>query len=72
MLSGDTFRLWAISDAHVGTDIQHGRKSLSEAILHSENGGDDGGQSFDWDICVNLGDIHAYLCEFLLTSFIFV
>jgi len=41
MLYGDTFRLWAISDAHVGTDIQHGRKSLSEAILHSENGGDD-------------------------------
>ena len=56
MFSGDKFKLWAISDAHVGTDIQHGRKSLSEAILHSENGGDDGGQSFDWDICVNLGD----------------
>jgi hypothetical protein len=43
MLYGDTFRLWAISDAHVGTDIQHGRKSLSEVILHSENGGDDVG-----------------------------
>ena len=55
-MSEDTFKLWAISDAHVGTDIKHGRHSLSEPILQSENGGDDGGPPFDWDICVNLGD----------------
>ena len=35
MFYGDKFRLWAISDAHVGTDILHGRKSLSEATIHS-------------------------------------
>ena len=50
------FRLWAISDAHVGTDIKHGRYSLSAAIQHSEKGGEDGGPPFDWDICVSLGD----------------
>ena len=55
-MSEDTFKLWAISDAHVGTDIKHGRHSLSEPILQSENGGDDGGPPFEWDICVNLGD----------------
>ena len=43
------FKLWAISDAHVGTDIKYGRESLAEAVLQSEN-------SFDWDVCVNLGD----------------
>ena len=43
------FKLWAISDAHVGTDIKYGRESLTEAILQSEN-------SFDWDVCLNLGD----------------
>ena len=43
------FKLWAISDAHVGTDIKYGRESLAEAILQSEN-------SFDWDVCLNLGD----------------
>ena len=51
-----TFKLWAISDAHVGTDILHGRRSLEEAILQSENGESGGGPAFEWDICVNLGD----------------
>ena len=31
------FKLWAISDAHVGTDIKYGRESLAEADLQSEN-----------------------------------
>ncbi len=45
-------RLWGISDAHVGTDIRFGRRSLAEAIEQSE----DDETGFDWDIAVNLGD----------------
>ncbi|MEX0762066.1 MAG: metallophosphoesterase [Dehalococcoidia bacterium] len=56
MSNPGTFRLWAISDAHVGTDLKHGRRSLAEAILQAERGGDEGGPPFDWDIAVNLGD----------------
>lgn len=48
--------MWAISDAHVGTDIQFGRESLADAIRHSEQGGEEGGPAFDWDFAVNLGD----------------
>jgi 3',5'-cyclic AMP phosphodiesterase CpdA len=51
------FRLWAISDAHVGTDLRHERESLAEAIRHSEQGGDQGGPPFDWDIALHLGDL---------------
>ena len=52
-----TFRLWAISDAHVGTDLRHHkRESLADAIRHSERGGDDGGPAFEWDMAVHLGD----------------
>jgi hypothetical protein len=43
--------LWAFSDAHVGTDLRHGRESLADALRQSE--GPDG---FAWDIAVNLGD----------------
>jgi len=46
------FRLWAIGDAHVGTDIRRKRESLAEAIRQSEQGG----SSFDWDIAINVGD----------------
>lgn len=56
MTEGKPFRLWGISDAHVGTDLSHGRRSLAESILHSEKGGDEGGPGFEWDIAVNLGD----------------
>src|SRR5688500_6349357 len=52
----DTFRLWAIGDAHVGTDLRRKRESLAEAIRHSEKGGRDGGPAFDWDIALNVGD----------------
>ena len=50
------FRLWATSDCHVGTDIQHGYESLAEAIRHSEFGGAEGGPSFEWDVGMHLGD----------------
>jgi hypothetical protein len=55
--AGNTFRLWAFSDAHVGTDDSSGRKSLAEAIAQSEFGGKDGGPPFGWDIAVNAGDM---------------
>ena len=36
------FRLWAMSCAHVGSDIREGRESLADAIRHSE-------RDFDWE-----------------------
>jgi hypothetical protein len=48
------FRLWATSDAHVGTDIKRGRESLADAIRQSEGNGE--GPGFDWDIALHLGD----------------
>jgi hypothetical protein len=45
--------------SHVGADIRHGRESLAEPIRHSEQGGDEGGPAFDWDIGLNLGDFSA-------------
>ena len=50
------FRLWAIGDAHVGTDLRRNRESLADAIRQSEQGGKDGGPPFDWDIALNVGD----------------
>jgi len=47
------FRLWALSDVHVGTEIQFGRRSLEEAISHAENWD---GHPKGFDIAVNLGD----------------
>jgi len=51
--AGDRFVLWAMSDAHVGSDLGKGdgRRSLAEAIEQSEGSG-----GFDWDIALNLGD----------------
>ncbi len=49
------FRLWAIGDAHVGTDITRKRESLADAIRQSEQGGKDS-PPFDWDIAINVGD----------------
>lgn len=51
--AGDRFVLWAMSDAHVGSDLikGDGRQSLAEAIEQSE--GPDG---FDWDVAVTLSD----------------
>ena len=57
-LTKHTFALWAGGDAHVGTDLERGnRRSLAEAILQAENGGDEGGPSFDWDIMLDIGDL---------------
>jgi hypothetical protein len=55
--AGNTFQLWAFSDAHVGSDDKNGRKSLAEAIEQSEGGGNEGGLPFDWDIAINAGDM---------------
>ena len=48
------FVVWAMADAHVGTDLGHGRRSLADAILQAQ--GDEGDAPFEWDIAVNLGD----------------
>ncbi|MGH7946914.1 MAG: metallophosphoesterase family protein [Opitutaceae bacterium] len=51
------FRIWASGDPHVGTDIRRGkRESLADAIRDSEQGGNEGGPSFEWDIALMLGD----------------
>ena len=50
------FRLWAMCCSHVGTDLGFGRESLADAIRQSEQGGEEGGPAFDWDIAVVLGD----------------
>ncbi len=53
-----TFKLWAGGDAHVGTDLRAGdRRSLAEAILQAERGGEDGGPPFEWDIMLDIGDM---------------
>jgi hypothetical protein len=52
--SDDMLRLWAFSDAHVGTDRRNGRESLFEALTQSEQGGS--GPPFEWDLAVDLGD----------------
>lgn len=46
------FDLWAFGDAHVGTDLSFGRKSLEEAIIQSESG-----SGFNWDIAIDAGDM---------------
>ena len=50
------FRLWAMCCSHVGTDLGFGRESLADAIRQSEQGGEEGGPPFDWDVAVVLGD----------------
>ena len=51
------FKLWLGGDSHVGTDLRNGRKSLAEAILLAEKGGDEGGPPFEWDIMFDVGDL---------------
>lgn len=53
----EPLRVWVFGDAHVGTDLQHGRRSLAEAITHSERGGDLGGPPFEWDLAIDVGDM---------------
>jgi hypothetical protein len=54
---GKSFRLWAMGDSHVGTDLKRGRESLADAIRQSEQGGDQGGPAFEWDIAFHVGDL---------------
>jgi hypothetical protein len=51
------FNLWVFGDAHVGTDLERGRESLADALRTSEQGGDQGGPRFNWDIAVDVGDM---------------
>ena len=53
----EQLHVWATSDAHVHTDLKYGYESLAEAIRQSEFGGEAGGQSFEWDIMLHLGDL---------------
>jgi hypothetical protein len=50
--SPKTFRVWVFSDAHVGSDKEHSRDSLAEALRQSE-----GARGFQWQIALDLGDI---------------
>jgi len=52
------FRLWVMGCSHVGTDLRRdGRESLATAIRQAEQGGDEGGSPFAWDIALHLGDL---------------
>ncbi|MHC4874758.1 MAG: hypothetical protein ACYTFY_23160 [Planctomycetota bacterium] len=57
MTTKDKFNLWVFGDVHVGTDLKHGRESLTEVIQTSEEGGDKGGPAFDWDLAIDVGDM---------------
>ena len=46
----NAFTLWAGGDAHVGTDLRRGRKSLETAILQVE-------RDFEWDVMLDIGDL---------------
>lgn len=56
-MAGKEFNVWVFGDAHVGTDLKYGRKSLAEALRTSERGGDRGGPPFDWDLAIDVGDM---------------
>ncbi len=47
------FSLWAFGDAHVGTDLKHGRASLAEALRDSERMA----HFPDWDLAIDVGDM---------------
>lgn len=53
----NTFTVWVFGDAHVGTDLRHGRRSLAESLLASEGGGDRGSPPFAWDLAIDIGDM---------------
>ena len=54
--SKQTLNIWIASCAHVHSDLLHNRRSFAEAVEQSENGGNEGGPSFDRDIMLYLGD----------------
>ena len=43
--------VWALGDAHVGTDKRHGIDSLEDALRDAESG------AFEWDVAINVGDM---------------
>ena len=51
-----TFRVWAFSDAHVGTDKKRKIESLARPIRQSE-GRDPKAPAFAWDIALDMGDM---------------
>jgi len=51
------FKLWAAADAHIHTDLKYGYESFANALRQSEFGGEGGGEAFDWDIMLHLGDL---------------
>ena len=54
----EAFKLWAAGDAHVGTDLRvSNRSSLADALTQSEQGGNEGGPAFDWDVMLDIGDL---------------
>lgn len=55
MSDSKPFNLWAMSCAHVSSDLKRGRESRADAIRQSEGAQGIGG--FDWDIAVNMGDL---------------
>jgi Calcineurin-like phosphoesterase len=56
-MNSGKFNLWVFGDVHVGSDLKRGRESLADALRVSEQGGDQGGPSFEWDIAVDVGDM---------------
>jgi hypothetical protein len=58
MTDSRKFTLWAAGDAHVGSDLRGSdRRSLADALSQSEQGGEEGGPSFDWDVMLDIGDL---------------
>jgi hypothetical protein len=55
-MTGRSFDLWVAGDAHVGTDLAHGRESLAEALRQSE-GAVTGFPAFSWDLLLDVGDL---------------
>jgi len=53
----EPLRIWACGCCHIHSDLKHGRRSLAEAIEQSEDGGAEGGEPFEWDVMLNLGDL---------------
>ncbi|MBD3247292.1 hypothetical protein GF378_01595 [Candidatus Pacearchaeota archaeon] len=49
------FVLWAVTCPHVQTDAP-GYLSYENAINDGKNGGDEGGESFNWSLSINCGD----------------
>ena len=56
-MAARVYHIWAMGDAHVGTDLKEGRESLAEGLRTSEAGGEEGGPPFEWDLAIDVGDM---------------